>query len=231
MHNITGEHRAILDEIVSHPDVQSAKKKVDEALKPVEKYWDDGRIRDKYAAMAGYYSAYGYGKNTTKDRKDYAWFYMSEDGDQGSTSSINFYLLDNGYDLNKVKNDVIQADNNYHNVLNEVISSKTGEYGKKEAKTPYGTKTNLNDSIAESIGYHTYSLGNDKVSQSWKIGDVGSNGKSSDNAMKKFARETYPKLLEEDYNNDTKGIDDEEILELISLEYELYGRNKKKSNK
>lgn len=218
---ITDIQRKALHEIVTDPRVLKAKEKVDKALEPVQEYWNNDKIQNKYASIAGAYSANSFGENKPEDRVRSRWFFILEDGDQGSTSSINFFLLDKGYDLDTVHYDVQKADDEYRKTLNDVIALKTGEYGNKEVPSWYGGKSSLNKEIADKTDWYDYGTKNDYIPQTWKVSDVKSNGKSSDNAMKKYMRGKYRKDLEEDYKYLLETADDldKELLPILEMEY------------
>lgn len=238
---------SFIDDVMSDEKVVRAKEAVDKSLEPVQEYWDDGRLRDKYAAIAGTYSsesyrnsneeAYrkaGYEFDIHEDRDNSRQFYISEDGDQGMTSSINFFLIDKGKDPTTVRKNYVEADQAYETALKNAIDTRLGDYSNKIVSNGYGGKDTLTESIKNSIDwYDGYAVNSGKVPERWKIGDVDGVPKTSAH-MKDFMDNKYQKILREDYEKelaDNNSKSDDEITRLIRTKYEMYGmKNNRKTN-
>lgn len=228
-----------IDDVMSDEKVVSAKKEVDKSLEPVKEYYDDGRLRDKYAAIAGTYISEsfrksneeahrkaGYDFDIHEDRDDSRHFFISEDGDQGMTSSINFFLVDRGKDPSVVRRNYEEANEVYELALKNAIDSRLGDYSNKIVSDGYSGKDTLTKSIMNYIDqYDGYAINSGKAPDRGRIGDVEGHPKTNA-SMKEFMDNKYQKILLEDYNKelaDNNAKSDDEIAKLIKMKYEMYG--------
>lgn len=197
-----GDHADITDLANSikdnYEEVQKKRDALEKALKPVDKYWSDEKTQNKYIQIAADYSTEKYASNKTKpvneEIDDGRWFYKYEDGDQGSTSSINFYLLDNGYDPTKVNSDYRKAKEQYDNAINKALTDYLGEYKDTQISTRYGGKDTAQNVARDLIEEHYEKTGYSP--QTWKIYEVYDYDPNKQN-LKEYLN-TYDRKIEND---------------------------------
>lgn len=116
-----------------------------------EEYSDYYKNIDKYMILAAIAMADNYHENSPEEIEDWIYYYMMDDGDQGGSYSIGYYLLDNNKSIDEHNDKIYAHEKKVDDVIKAKCDNMLGKYANQTVKGSSGTVKTVSQILYDPV--------------------------------------------------------------------------------